>query len=248
MKAIIVDDEGRSRRTLLALCEEYCTGLNVVGTAASVQEAKVLIEDSNPDLVFLDIKMPEENGFVLLESYEHGAPFEVIFTTAYEQYALQAFQASAVQYLLKPIDIDALIRAYEKARGRINAIVEVDDTLDYINMDNVIEQFNATKIALTTLDGFTFVRFDQIVRCAAEGNYTYVHFNDGSFLILTKTLKHYESLLEGKGFFRIHKSHLINLNYVRKFIKGKQGYIILSDGEKLEVSARKKEPLLKALG
>ena len=244
MKGIIVDDEAKGRSMLQALCEEYCEGLEIVGQAASVDEAIEVVARENPQLVFLDIHMPVKNGFQLLEAYEGDPPFSVVFTTAYDQYALQAFKSSAIDYLLKPIDIDALTAAVEKAQRRHRSR---DDSRRLAILKEVLEKDPINKIALTTLDGFTFVSYEDIVRCEAQGNYTDVVLADGSSLLITKTLKHYEEILNGKDFFRVHKSHLINLNCVRRFVKGKQGLIEMTDGQLIEVSLRKKEALLERL-
>lgn len=244
MKGIIVDDEAKSRSMLKTLCEEYCEGLEIVGLAASVDEGLDLIQSSSPQIVFLDIHMPIKNGFQLLEAFNGRPPFSVIFTTAYDQYALKAFKLSAVDYLLKPIDIDALMRAVKKAAKYHQTN---DSTRRLELLKEALEKDPIQKIALTTLDGFTFVDYDEIVRCEAQGNYTDVRLVDGSSLLITKTLKHYEDILIDKDFFRVHKSHLVNLNFIRRFVKGRQGMIEMTDGQLIEVSLRKKEALLEKL-
>lgn len=244
MKGIIVDDEARGRRMLKALCEEYCENLEIIGMAASVPEAKTLIDELKPDVVFLDIQMPVHSGFALLEYYESDIPFEVIFTTAHDQYALQAFKFSAVDYLLKPIEIDELIASVEKVQ-EIKGFVNSSNRLDLLKEALAAKSIN--KIALTTQDGFTFVKFEDIIRCEAQGNYTSVYLTDGSSLLITKTLRHYEDILEDKLFFRVHKSHLINLSYIRRFIKGKQSMVETTDGKNIEVSLRKRDALLQKL-
>ena len=243
MKGIIVDDEAKSRIMLKTMCENYCEGLEICALAASVNEAIELIGEHDPDLVFVDIRMPVQSGFNLLEHYD-DIPFEVIFTTAYDQYALRAFKYSAIDYLLKPISIEELVDAVERAKLRR----EGHQKTEQISLlKEAINNEKINKIALITLDGFTFVRFDEIVRCEAQGNYTSVFLSDGSSLLITKTLKHYEEILVEKMFFRVHKSHLINLNFVRRFIRGKQGMIEMNDGTHIEVSFRKRDALLKKL-
>ena len=244
MKGIIVDDEAKSRRMLRSLCQEFCDGLEIIGMAASISEAKKIIDEKQPDIVFLDIKMPVESGFALLDFYKGEIPFNIIFTTAFDQYAVQAFKYTAIDYLLKPIDIDALIHAIEKAQKN-KGLEKYSER--YTLLKEALAKQTINKIALTTQDGLTFVRYEEIIRCEAEGNYTSFHLVDGSSLLITKTLRYYEELLLGKKFFRVHKSHLINLNYVRKFIKGKQGLIETTDGATIEVSLRKREALLKEL-
>lgn len=243
MKGIIVDDEAKSRSMLKTMCENYCEGLEICAMAASVSEAIELIDEHGPDLVFLDIRMPVQSGFHLLEHYD-SIPFEVIFTTAYDQYALRAFKYSAIDYLLKPIAIDELKAAVERARSMLSNGQKAEQLS---LLKEAINNEKINKIALITLDGFTFVRFNEIVRCEAQGNYTSVFLSNGNSLLITKTLKHYEEILVEKMFFRVHKSHLINLNFVRRFIRGKQGLIEMNDGTHIEVSFRKREALLKRL-
>ena len=244
MKGIIVDDEAKSRRMLRSLCTEYCEGLEIVALAGSISEAKYQVKTHNPDLVFLDIKMPVESGFALLDWYDGDIPFDVIFTTAFDQYAVQAFKYAAIDYLLKPIDIDALINAVEKVKKSKG---DEANSERYNLLKKAIADQAIHKIALTTQDGVTFVRYEDIIRCEAQGNYTNFYLTDGTSLLITKTLRYYEELLIGKGFFRVHKSHLINLNYIRRFIKGKQSFVETTDGVSIEVSFRKREALLKKL-
>ncbi len=239
LKGLIVDDENRGQRILSTLCKDYCEDLNIIGTASSVSSATEMVDTHQPDLVFLDIEMPLENGFELLEKYKDNPPFEFIFTTAYEKYALKALKTAAIDYLLKPIEIDSLVQAVRKAKRKIS---EEKERLVQADLST-----NQDKIALTTTEGFNFVKFDEIIRCEAQGNYTNVFLTDGSSLLITKTLKHYEQLLEPKYFFRVHKSHLINLRFIRKFIKGKRSYVETLNGETIEVSARKRDSLLKRL-
>ncbi len=245
MKGIIVDDEVRSRRLLQALCEEYCDGLEIIGLAASVNEAKRLIAQEEPDVVFLDIRMPMESGFELLKFYNNDFSFEVIFTTAYDEYAVEAFQFAAIDYLLKPIDIDELIKAVKYVKELRNYAPRPEK---FEFLQELLAAQKIEKVALTTTDGFTFVHHQNIIRCVAESNYTTVVLIDGTTHLITKTLGHFEKLLFEKDFFRIHKSHLVNLNAVRKFIKSKKGGLVETvDGMQIEVSSRKKEALLERL-
>ena len=245
MKGLIVDDETRSRRLLQGLCEEYCDDLEIIGLAGSVSEAKILIEEEEPDLVFLDIRMPIESGFELLKYYNNDFSFEVIFTTAYDEYALEAFNFAAIDYLLKPIEIDELVRAVIRVKALRNSSPQ-PEKFEFLQELLVAQKIE--KIALTTNDGFTFVNHQDIIRCEASSNYTTVVLIDGTSYLITKTLGHFEKLLFEKDFFRIHKSHLVNLHTVRKFIKSKKGGIIeTTDGKQIEVSSRKRERLLDRL-
>lgn len=239
IRAIIVDDEPKAQRILHSLCEHYCEGLEIVGLASSAAEAKELIINQKPDLVFLDIEMPNQNGFSLLDALGYPRAFEVVFTTAYDSYALQGLQYHAIDYLLKPIDIDELVQAVQNVIRKKNG-----EQIEH-SIKNRIPFIN--KLALSTTDGFTFVNYDDIVRCEAEGNYTKVVLRNGEYHLITKTLKHYEDILTSKSFFRVHKSHLINLKYVRRFLRGKRCLVEMTDNELIEVSARKKDVLLKKM-
>lgn len=245
MKYLIIDNEVKSREVLKSLCDTYCPALELSGSAGSVEEGIRQIDQINPDLIFLDIHLPLKSGFTLLDHYQKqasGVDFLVIFTTAYDQYALEAFRYSAVDYLQKPIDIEALRAAVEKA---FNENSFKQKQLPALRDDLLVEKVN--KIALTTIDGYTFVKFEEIIRCEAQGNYTYVYLQNGKAVLITKTLKHYEDLLLPKGFLRVHKSHLINLHRVRKFLKGKKSMVEMTDGRQIEVSIKKRSILLEQL-
>ena len=242
MKCLIIDDEAKSRVLLQKLCDEYCPEIEVVGSAGSVQEGIEKIDTLLPDLVFLDIHMPVKSGFALLDHYKGKLNFSVIFTTAYDEYALEAFRYTVIDYLQKPIDIDELQASVKRALKEQDIKTEQVSTLQESLLSEKVQ-----KIALTTIDGYTFVKFENIIRCEAQGNYTYVYLRSGQSVLITKTLKHYEDLLMPKGFFRIHKSHLINLYGVRKFLKGKKSMVEMMDGKQIEVSSRKRELLLEKL-
>jgi two-component system, LytTR family, response regulator len=242
MKCLIIDDEVKSQTLLLKLCKVYCPEIEVVGLAGSVDEGIKKIDLLKPDLVFLDIHMPVKSGFSLLDYYKDNIDFSVIFTTAYDEYALEAFRFSVTDYLQKPIDIEELQAAVKKAMLTQNINPSQISTLQESLLSEKVQ-----KIALTTIEGFTFVKFKNIIRCEAQGNYTYVYLQAGKPVLITKTLKYYEELLQPKGFFRIHKSHLINLQEVRKFIKGKKSMVEMTDGEQIEVSNKKRERLLEKL-
>lgn len=245
LSAVIVDDESNNRASLKKMCEKYVENLVIEGAADSVAMAKAIIDRADPDIVFLDIRMPTEDGFELLKKYQE-VPFDVIFTTAYDQYAIKAFRFSAIDYLLKPISIPELQEAVEKVRKK-----KLDNLKSPITPIDALKENLSTgtfdKIALPTAEGFTFVKRDDIVRCEASGNYTIFYLIDGTKYVITKTLKHYDEMLSEYGFFRVHKSHLVHLKYVEKFIRGKQGYVQLIGGKNIEVSTRKRDELLKHL-
>jgi two-component system LytT family response regulator len=241
MRSLIIDDEPRSRQVLIHLCDTHCPEVEVVGEAGSVNEGIDKIDRLKPDLVFLDIHMPIKSGFALLDHYKEDPDFAVIFTTAYEEYALDSFKYLAFGYLEKPINIEELQAAVQKVHLSYSNRPGTKTSLQEGFEDKV------QKIALATLDSYAFVRFDDIIRCEGEGSYTKVFLKNNESLLITKTLKHYEDMLLSKSFFRVHKSHLINLKLVRKFIRGKKGMVEMVNGDQVEVSSQKRDQLLDLL-
>ena len=234
--ALIVDDEDNSRQTLSNMLEKYCTGVNVIGKAPSVKVARTIIEDKSPDVVFLDIEMPVENGFKLLEYYKQPS-FDIVFTTAYDQYAVKAFKFSAIDYLLKPIDLEELRDAVEKVKiNKAENKKPQYETLQY-NINNKLK-----KLALPTLEGYSFIDLDEILYCEASNNYTIVFSTSGKKVIVSKTLREYEDLLTDFNFFRVNRSHLINLNYILEYKKGRRPIIVMNNKTEVSLaSSRKKE-------
>ncbi|MEL6863420.1 MAG: LytTR family DNA-binding domain-containing protein [Bacteroidota bacterium] len=241
MKILIVDDEQKSRNLLKMLCENYCEDIRIVGLADSVEIARQLIDEQTPDLVFLDIHMPVDSGFSLLETYGEHIPFEVIFTTAYDHFALEAFRYTALDYLLKPIDIQELIDAVDKVRRKQQPIIGSSRLSDEERRE-AAEAFD--KMALPTDDGVFIVNLQDIIRFEAESNYTKMYLADGQLHLITKTLKYFEEILSGKGFFRVHRSHLINLRHVRRYLKGKRSQVEMADEAAVEVALRRRDALL----
>lgn len=243
IRALIVDDEENSRLTLKNMLSDYCQNVEVVALAASVKEAIALAKTHSPDVVFLDIEMPVENGFKLLEYYTE-IPFEVIFTTAYDQYAVKAFRFSAVDYLLKPIDLEELRMAIEKLEERKKTSKKKHfETLQY-NINNQLK-----KIALPTLEGYSFIDIDDIIYCIASNNYTEIHDIKGSKIIVSKTLKEYEDLLTPNfSFFRTNRSHLVNLTYIKEYKKTKKPTIVMSNGAEISLTLARKKDFLERLG
>lgn len=245
IKAIIVDDEQHCVDALKAMLEKKCPEVAVLAGVNSVQEARMLIDELRPDLVFLDVEMPHENGFELLIKYDK-LPFDVIFTTAYEQYALKAIKFNALDYLLKPFSVQELQDALHKFHDRrVNrpepgmAPLEV-----FLQNLKTIQQSNR-KIALPTINGLVFMPVQNIVRCESTGNYTKIFFTDRKQLLVSKPLKEFEELLTEVDFFRIHNSHLINLQQMESYIQGEGGFALMSDGTQVEVSRRRKADFLK---
>ncbi len=234
IRAIIIDDIPEARTVLKADLENYCVNIDVVGEAEGVVSGAKLIKEMQPDLVFLDIQMNDGTGFDLLEILPEKK-FNLIFTTASDEYAVKAFKFSAVDYLLKPIDPDELMDAVSKVEHQ-------DQSTDRIAL--LKENFNQPKrLALNTLDKIHIVEVAEILRCESHINYTQFYFTDGTKLLVTKTLKEFDKLLTDQGFIRVHQSHLINTRFIKEFLKS-DGYIIMKDGTKVPVSTRKKQVLM----
>ncbi|MEO8471194.1 MAG: LytTR family DNA-binding domain-containing protein [Chryseolinea sp.] len=243
MKAVIVDDEKDSREILANYLLKYCTDVKVCSFGDSVATGIKAIRENNPDIVFLDIEMPYGNGFDLLTQIG-DVNFEVVFVTAFDNYAIQALNQSAAYYLLKPIDIDELINAVEKIKAEREENGYVEHTKVLLNN---IQSTSTQKIMLPTLGGFEIVPINSIVYCEAVDNFTKFHFekevHSGSLLIC-RTLKYFEEVLKPYKFLRIHRSHMINPDYVIRYAKGKGGSVTMKNGVELEISANKKEEFL----
>ncbi len=247
LKTIIVEDESRGRNALRALLLSN-SSIKFIGEASNVDEAKVLIETNEPDLVLLDIEMPYKNGFDLLAELPNRK-FDVIFTTAYDTYAIKAIKFSAMDYLLKPIDPEELILAIEKTiekrskndykpQNQINNLLE---NLRTINLQNL-------KLSLPTSDGSLFLSIDEIIRFESDASYTrFFILNEQKPILVSKTLKDYDDILQDYGFCRVHHSRVINLKHIKKYIKGEGGIAVMIDGSEVEISRRKKESFLKML-
>lgn len=245
INTVIIDDEELSRTVLNNLITKYCPQLTVVGLASSASTGLALINKASPDLVFLDIEMPGGSGFDLLKKIV-DKNFALIFTTAYDQYALKAFKFCAVDYLLKPIDIEELMEATKKVEN-----VKVNSGFKE-SIKNLLENYNApnsktNKIALPTLNGLEFVEIKDIIRCEADGKYTNCFLSSGKKLYSSKGLKDFEEQLSSYNFCRIHHAHLVNLDHIKNYFKGDGGYVLMSNGDNVMVSKRKKEDFLKQL-
>ncbi len=241
IKAIIIDDEEGSRKTLRNLLVEYCPQVEVLDLADSAATGIMSIRQHQPDLVFLDIAMPDGDGFEMLDNIKE-INFGVIFTTAYDEYAVQAFEYSAIHYLLKPINILKLQKAVEEFEKR--TISTEQNHFNFLK-ENIDRPSALKKIALPTQEALLFVSIQDIIRCEADGSYTLFYLKNKKRVMVAKTLKHFEDLLDANVFLRVHHAHLINLNQVVKYIKGKGGSIEMSDGSEVEVSVRKKDIFMK---
>lgn len=243
LTAIIIDDELKGRVALKQKLLDYCPEIQLEAEAENGMEGMKLIEKIHPDIVFLDIEMPRMDGFEML----HRLPeknFHLIFTTAYDQYAIKAIKYAAFDYLLKPIDIEELKMAVSKIHSHQQ--VHTEKKLELL--DQNLQKNNFNKIAISTLEGLLFFNISDIIQLEANSNYTTIYFNNRSKLTASKTLKDFEELLPADIFFRTHHSHLINLNFIKRYIKGDGGQIELQNGNYVDVSRRKKEEFLKAIG
>lgn len=243
IKAILVDDEPRGLSSLQKLLEYNCPSVDIAALCSSVDEAKKLITEIHPQLVFLDISMPEKSGFDLLD--EIGTPtFEIIFVTAYNDFMLQAFRFSCVDYLLKPVDDDLLIDAVARAGKRI------EEKGSSANLETLLynlkskERGQKLKICITSLKGFQVVKISDIIYCEASSNYTIFHFENQKQIWASRTINDYQTLLEDAGFVRVHKSFLVNLEHVKEYHKGEGGTVVMSNNIELDVSRRKKEEFM----
>jgi two-component system LytT family response regulator len=244
LTAVIIDDELKGRIALKQKLQDYCPEIQLMGEAENGEEGMKLIEKYRPSIVFLDIEMPRMDGFeMLLRLPEKN--FHLIFTTAYDQYAIKAIKYAAFDYLLKPIDIEELKSAISKIISQPNAHTEKRlMTLE----QNLRSRKTFNKIAIPTLEGLLFFNIEDIIHLEANSNYTIIYFANHTKLTASRTLKDFEELLPETTFFRPHHSHIINLNFVKRYIKGDGGQIEMQNGNYIDVARRKKEDFLKTIG
>lgn len=236
VKAIIIDDEERARSSLQKLLIDYCPQVEVMSLCANVPDGVLAVNKLRPQLVFLDIEMPEYNGFELL-SFFRDIDFEIIFVTAYNDHAIRAFEVSAVDYLLKPVDIDKLRQAVEKAVKKLNNY-DMRNRLDVLKEAYKSEQFN--KIALPVADGLLFVDTAEIAFLEADGAYTDVWLKNGSKLLVSKKLRFFEEVLDKRpNFFRSHRSYIVNINFIKKYNKADNA-LTLDNGKTIVISRERK--------
>lgn len=247
MKAIIVDDEANSRDALKGKIKLFCPEIQLVGEAKDVSSAFQLCETTKPDLMFLDINLAGGSGFEILEQLikEDIKVPDVIFTTAHDEYAIKAIKFSAIDYLLKPIDPEELVKAVRK----VEAKMDFDSSIK-INalMENIRQATDSPKkIVIPSSDGLHIVRISEIIRCESNSNYTKFFLSKGKTMLASKTLKEFDLMLSGYSFERVHKSHLINMNFVKKYVQSDGGYLVMEDESKIPVANRKKEQLVQLL-
>lgn len=242
IRAVIVDDEQYGRDNLRTLLGKYCPEVGVVAEAASVEEGVKVLSDASlqPDVAFLDVNLQDGLVFQMLNQLEER-PFEIIFVTAYEQFAVKAFKYSAIDYVLKPIDPDALKEAVSQIRpGKLNRMaLRLEVLQGALSQPQKIE-----KLTVSAMDGIYFLSLKEILRFEADDNYTHIFMANGERLTASKTIKSYEDLLAHQHFFRVHKRHMININFIRKFVKGDGGYVVMDDGKEIEVSRRRRAEFL----
>jgi two-component system, LytTR family, response regulator len=245
MRAVLIDDETDSNRILQALLENYCPQVEVVGTADGVGTAVEVIRHAQPDLVFMDIEMTHGNAFDLLNRLQ-PVNFHVIFVTAFDNYAVRAFKYNAIDYLLKPVNIRELCAAVDKLTGKVvesDVLGRVKSLLENLRGADAGER----KIAFATLNGLSFVPIRDIIRLEAKGGYTLVHLQDGTRVTATGNIKEYEDFLPESIFFRIHQSHIINLNKIKSYQKGRGGYVTMDDNSFIEVASRRRDEFMQRL-
>jgi two-component system LytT family response regulator len=244
IKAIIVDDEISAIKSLKWEIERFCEGIEISDSFTDPNEAISAINYLKPDCVFLDIEMPEMDGFQLLKSLKYR-DFDLIITTAYDNYAIKAFKESAIDYLLKPIDTDDLLKSVKKIKKnkeKNNLGSELKKALE-----NLLPKTNINKVSLPLSGKTVFVNADDIIYCKSDGNYSEIFLKEGQKEMLSKKLKEVEQLINNTNFFRVHNSYLVNINYIKEFIKSDGQYLVLEQGASIPVSRSKKSALLELL-
>jgi two-component system LytT family response regulator len=243
IKAILIDDEPRGLTSLQKLLEIHCPEVEVLQACRRANEAKAAIERLHPELVFLDIEMPGKNGFELLDEI-HEITFEIIFVTAYNDYTTQALHLSAVDYLLKPVEESLLIDAVARAGKRIGSKSENQPLETFLHNMQQGGALQKMKLCIPFSKGFEVVDIRDILYVEADSNYSNFHFTNRSIVCASKPVHEYAKLLEDCNFVRIHKTYVVNLDHIAKYLKGEGGSVILTNGHEIEVSRRKKEVLM----
>ena len=246
LNAIIIDDERNSRNALRQKLLNHCTNVMIIAECENGEEGIENIEKKKPDIVFLDVEMPRMNGFTMLQQLKNKN-FEVIFVTAYDHYAIKAIRYSALDYLVKPVEIDDLKNAINRVIEKMN-ITKPNARLELLLENIVGEKMKFTRIAIPTVQGLQFIKIEHIISLEASANYTKFHLCNNIKYTVSKTLKEFEDMLPSDIFIRIHNSHIINKNYVEKYIRGDGGQVVLSNGSVLDISKRKRAEFLKAIG
>ncbi len=248
LRALLVDDEINNLESLDFLLTNDCEGVTVVGKVTNAQEARNWLASNTADVIFLDIQLPNENGFQFLSSLG-SQNFKVVFVTAYNKYALQAIKASALDYILKPVNISELQQAVEKVKISLGNPLVTEQS--QILLSHLLQTFGKTsapkKIALPQLGGINFIEVDAIVSLQADSNYTIIHMNNMQKLVISKTLKDFEELLDQSQFARIHKSYIINIKYIKEYSSSDGGIVKMTDGNHWSISRRQLDSFLEKM-
>ncbi|MEP7269616.1 MAG: LytTR family DNA-binding domain-containing protein [Saprospiraceae bacterium] len=242
MKAIIIDDESDARDALHLTLNRYCPDIRVIASVEKPSEALMLIKKHKPDLIFLDVQMPLMNGFEMLRQLDES-DINVIFVTAHDKYAIKAIRFSALDYLLKPVDAEELQQAVKRASEKQNRPEHKMKLKSFLD-NTYSKQEHLGHLSIPTTEGLLFLDINEIIYCKADDNYTEIMRVKHPKVIVSKTLKNIEEMLEGYSFFRIHQTWLINLKFMQRYVKGDGGHVIMKDGTSLEVARRKKEEFL----
>jgi two-component system, LytTR family, response regulator len=245
LKAILVDDELNSLQNLQLKIQEFCPEIKIVAQTQRPEDAIVLIQQHKPDVIFLDIEMPRMSGFKMLEQIPE-VDFEIIFITAYNHYAINAIRISAFDYLVKPVSIKDLQQTIERL-GHF-AVKKSRERAEVLKRNLANPKTQEDQIAIPTNDGLEFIQIKQIIRIESSSNYSKLILQGGRLMLVTRQLKDFEELLEDYRFYRIHHSHLINLSYIAKYVRGDGGQVTMRNGDIIDVSRRKKEIFLKLIG
>jgi two-component system LytT family response regulator len=243
--AIIIDDEKNALEVLEMQISRFCEGIQVLATCDGGAKGIAAIKKHHPDLVFLDIEMPHKNGFDVLQE-TRNQNYEVIFTTAYDQFAIKAFKFSAIDYLLKPVDITELQQAVEKVKNKKQPPNLHDKINTLMQQLKPAAQKLISRIALPIGDAMQFVEPDEIILCESSSNYTHIFLANGKKITLAKTLKEVEENINGTPFFRIHQSYLVNMNHISKYVKGDNAFVIMKDGSQIGISRNRKEAFMES--
>ena len=244
LKAILIDDELSSLQNLQQKLTEFCPDIFIAATSQKPEEALLLIQQHKPDVIFLDIEMPRMNGFRMLDELEE-INFDIIFTTAYNHYAVDAIRISAFDYLTKPVAISELQKAVERLVKQRQ--LQTKDKLSVLKNALSTGKSQDEKIAISTAEGLEFIIISTILHIEASSNYSKIHLQNGKIIVVTKLLKDFEDMLLPYRFYRIHNTHLINLKHIEKYIKGDGGQVRLTDGTVLDIARRKKDEFLKLI-
>jgi two-component system LytT family response regulator len=243
IKAILIDDLKQARVTLKKDLDAYATDLEVIGEADGVVSGAKMLKSTAPDIVFLDIQMQDGSGFDLLDILP-SIDFKIIFITASDAHAIKAFRYAAIDYLVKPVDPDELKSALQRYREN-----HLNESEKYKLLSDSLKNHSRPneRLALHAQDKINIVNIADIIRCESHVNYTTFYFMDGSRIVVTRTLKDFDDLLNDQGFYRVHQSHLVNMKFIREFVKGDGGYLLMVDGTEVPVSVRRRPAVLKMI-